>query len=515
MKKIYIAILVIVAQFFTTACSDFLDENPNKSGNDPISDVSQLDALLNDISLTKSGGYAWLATFYANDDCDIRPGLYTLHTSMSTRAALGVWDKPTYDNLYPSTYDWQTIWKNMFTFNTIIEYSKKVSGSESDKKMVAAEAKFMRAFYHFLALVEYCQHPSINNGDTPGIGYRDNTDGKADISRNTVKYSLSRIIQDLEEAETELKEIGKTNFDISRNWRITVPTVQSLRARVELYAAKTQSDFNKAAEYASKALSNYDVFVDISTDPKFAVTEVAITKSTKKWKRLENTQNTKNTGDYKECYFPYTSQKPSTFSNVLPVSSSLYALYSDKDQRRIKFIDNNYNYVAITNLPIALLKSGLDTLDAHSYYKFDYGGISFLLGTTVAEMHLIKAEAFARANNTAGAATELKLLRAKRFASADVAIANNIEGTLKDVKDERRREFPFSIRWYDLKRYNQLPGEEITVSKKCFDNVYEITTSQKSYVLAPQSTAYAMPIPKTELLLLKWAENEYSGVTKN
>lgn len=506
----------LASAFMLGSCKKYLTVNPNKSGNDIISDVTQLDPLLNAVALSKGPGPVGFSTLMASDDCEIRPGLYKIFTGAAERVALGIWDQPTYTNTYSINNDWSSAWNKLFTINTIIEYADKVTGDETLKKQVKAEAMFYRAFYHSLLMVQYALHPNVENGNTPGVGYRDNTNPQDPLLRKDVKYTLSRITQDLEESEKMLTELGRTNFNSKRNWRITVATVFSLRARIELYAAKTQVDFDRAADYAQKALNLYNVLVDYETDPLLKTTDQNIAnKPSKKWKRLELTIDQNNSGNFAEAYFPFIASKPASYIDGMPVSKSLYNLYDEKDLRRVKFIDNNYLYVTVPALPESLVANGLDTLDSKSYFKLNFSGSSFILGPTTAEMYLIKAEALARANKLAEAATELKIVRAKRFNLADAAISNSIGGTLQDVKDERRRELAFSIRWFDLKRYNQLPGEAVTVTKKSFENTYDLSSPVKTFMLSPNSKFYAMPIPGIERAILGWEQNGYDGINKN
>lgn len=504
--KLGVALMLILS---ASSCSKFLNENPNKSGNDIITEVSQIDLLLNDLTLTKSGGQIWFSTFFASDDCEIRPNLYKVFTGAAERVTLGIWDKQTYSQTYSPGYDWASGWDKLFTINTILEYCDKVTGDKKMIEQLKAEALFYRAFYHSLLMVQYALHPNVDGGATPGIGYRDNTNPKAPLERKDVNYTLSRIIQDLDESEKILKDLGITNFDIKRNWRVSLATVYSLRARIELYIAKNQADYNKAADYAQKALAIYDVLVNYETDPLLQTTDQPLAnKPTKKWKRLQLTLDANNTGNFAECYFPFTTFKPSAYIDGIPVSKNFYDTFEENDLRRQKFIDNNYLYVTVPAIPEFLVQNGLDTLDSKSYYKFNYSsGSAFLLGPSTSEMILIKAEALARANNPAAASAELKKLRAKRFNAADIAIANNIGGTLSDVKKERRRELAFSLRWYDLKRYNQIPGEEVTITKKGLSDTYNLTSPVVTYTLSPSSKFYAMPIPEMERQLLGWEQN--------
>ena len=206
---------------------------------------------------------------------------------------------------------------------------------------------------------------------------------------------------------------------------------------------------------------------------------------------------------------------PSYYTSVCPVSESLYNIYDEKDLRKVKFIKNNYNYVSINGFPIDLSTKGLKEFEAHSFFKYKAGGgMGFLIGPTVSEMHLIKAEAFARKGDVNSAIAEMRIIRVNRFEAEDINIANNIGGTVADVKEERRRELPFVIRWYDLKRYNQYNNEEIIITKKSFDDLNNVESPITTYTLSPQSSVYALPIPLQEVKILEWQQNEYSGVSK-
>src|SRR5690606_34286783 len=78
-------------------------------------------------------------------------------------------------------------------------------------------------------------------------------------------------------------------------------------------------------------------------------------------------------------------------------------------------------------------------------------------GTSVAEMHLIIAEAAARANDLATAVDQLDLVRKKRFKPGDYVKfdpANPVqEDILQKILTERTFEFKFTAtRWFDMRR---------------------------------------------------------------
>ena len=139
--------------------------------------------------------------------------------------------------------------------------------------------------------------------------------------------------------------------------------------------------------------------------------------------------------------------------------------------------------------------------------------MGYILGTTVPEMMLIMAECRARnAGDGENANNILKQLRAKRFPTG---YSDNIGGTLQEVKDERRRELAMLFRWHDVKRYNALDNANITITKTGRTDPYLLNSEIVTWKLAPNSPAYALPMPRSEVELLKWEQNEYSGVTKN
>ena len=107
--KLGVALMLILS---ASSCSKFLNENPNKSGNDIITEVSQIDLLLNDLTLTKSGGQIWFSTFFASDDCE-KPNLYKF-LQVRKRATLEL-DKQ-YSQTYLSGYDW-TGWTSLYQSN--------------------------------------------------------------------------------------------------------------------------------------------------------------------------------------------------------------------------------------------------------------------------------------------------------------------------------------------------------------------------------------------------------------
>ena len=128
-------------------------------------------------------------------------------------------------------------------------------------------------------------------------------------------------------------------------------------------------------------------------------------------------------------------------------------------------------------------------------------------GPTVAEMYLIKAEALARTNDISGAMTALNTLRAKRMTpGAWVNLsASSSQEAIQHVIDERRREMPFSQRWFDLRRYNnnEDPNDDVIPTKTFYPyTISSVLTSEpvQTYTLPKNSRRWAAPLPRTEII---------------
>ena len=82
----------------------------------------------------------------------------------------------------------------------------------------------------------------IENGETPGVGYRNSTNPADDLSRKTVNYTMENIIKDLDEAEkAELILFVETEFDIEND--DVEKIIEEVFAALVMFA----SGFTKAA----------------------------------------------------------------------------------------------------------------------------------------------------------------------------------------------------------------------------------------------------------------------------
>jgi hypothetical protein len=518
MKKILLIILVAVS---ATGCEKFLDKTPSEGGLVGFNNAGQFEALLNEIRLTRNR-FEWNHAILASDDCHFHPDFQTANIAYQDREAFNIWDQPILTGQTTTSNGFVTAFFYMYNLNYITDNIDKpeIEGSIIQKKKVKGEAMYTRAFYYFNLLVQYAMHPGLNNGQYPGLGYKNTTSAAPESynDRKTVKYTLDKIFEDLDASEALLNESGATDFKILEPWRVSLPTLYAFRARVELYAG----NYQKAFQYARRAYQAHSFLYDMNNNALFAmvnrgtaqtevVNGVTISVFNQSPAILTNAGNTTDPQSnslywYREAYYRAVCQLAA--ANKLPPSADLYALYDAQDIRKKVWYDNNMNI----NTSSLFKPSRKDELVSKSYMKHGVSATTsgYLLGPTVPEIMLIMAECRARGVGSGDdASTILKALRRTRF---PVGYVDNIGGSLKEVKDERRRELSFTLRWYDLKRYNALDNDNITVRKLGRRDVYQLNSDIVTWVLEPNALAYAQPIPQPEVERLGWKQNEYGGV---
>ena len=521
-------ILMIILIISTAGCQDYLDITPQEGGIATFNDVLQYDALLNNIRVTRNR-VEWANAIVASDDCEFVPELQNNIpannlTDIQRWESYSTWNESYFQSQgggstgfvpFLSTYNY------MYMFNQIINTidNPEVVGDANLKIKIKAEAKFFRALYHFLLAVEYCAHPSLNGGNTPGIGYRNSisTIESGVETRNTVKFTFNNILKDLEEAKSELKDAGAVTLNTNIPWRITVPATESLLARVYLYLG----DYSKAFNNAKSAYNSNKFLYDLNNQTLFAQRNLTVQNetfngvmysATPSYPAIAADQNANDPTSnsnlwYKESFFRFVGQA-SAQTRMIP-TKELYESYETTDLRKKVYYDNNANINATFLRP-----RFKDQLISKNYLKnatsTTFSG--YILSVTVPEIMLIMAECRARsAGDGENASIILKELRKRRFPANYV---DNINGTLDAVKAERRREIAMIMRWHDLKRYNALDNANITVTKRGRLDPLDFNSQVFTFKLAPNAPTYALPIIQREVDFLGWQQNEYGGITR-
>ena len=368
-------------------------------------------------------------------------------------------------------YAWDMRYRSIWLFNQVISSAEDeaVTGSTLAKKQLKAEAHYLRAMEYFALALNHCLHTTEANANEPGLPLRLNMDFEENLSRASLKETYDLI-------EADVQESLKLDIPFDgRVWRASTSAVKAFAARFYLY----MGEFDKAEMYANEALEEYSGMVDYSTT--FTDLEYqGATYTNLFFQMFGRSEYLKIINDQ------YYDQSYSDLSNKLLPSDELVSLYDENDERFIHFFAED---------PYALFGDNI------TKYKYAQTIRSVASGPSTAEMYLICAEAKARKGDIAGAMAEVENVRRYRFDAdkyAPLPLPATKKEAIQEVIDERRREMPFSIRWYDIRRINVDPEvDDITLQRTFYTTTNGVINSDQEPVtvtVEPNSRLYARPI---------------------
>jgi starch-binding outer membrane protein, SusD/RagB family len=482
MKRL--TILMTLATVFASSCTKYLSEPPKVLAD--IKTADQLQALQDNVT----AGPAWstlgndLMMAYGTDDTEIpteayknRPTTFSMTTMYSY-----VYDYNDMANDVASDAFWNSEYKKIFTCNVILANVDKVSGDEATKKRVRADAYFSRAYAYWTLANYYCQPYSTANLAGPGLPLKKTVDYAESLKRATLQETYDFILADIKEAEALV-----TYEDVQPllRWRVSKPAINGFLSRFYLFAG----DYPKAIEYANKALATTTAqLVDYNTIGPGTPANYTNPAVTLNYSAL-NDWTANRYLYWNEMYYDRFAYTSSQF--IIP-STGLLSLYDQTNDLRFKLfmIPNGGRRLSVVT-------------PAVYRYTFFSDGAYFPSGPSVAEMLLNKAEAAARTNDVTTANTAINTLRAKRFSSSFNAALNftTPEDALSKVLLERRREMPFVMRWFDMRRFsvNSDPNDDVTVTRNFFKvstAVVDVNTPQTYTIKGAQ---FIVPINGQEI----------------
>ncbi|MCH4895611.1 RagB/SusD family nutrient uptake outer membrane protein [Marinilabiliaceae bacterium JC040] len=481
-KKIYIGIFFM--SLLLTSCDEYLDDMPSKTSSVQISTIEHLDGLLASYrSFYKEPNNA---AIYGSDDYGIPMDLYNARPSTFYQKGL-MWYLWDVNNLVleNSDYFFSGAYSKIFTANTILEYVDKVKGSAEDKARLKAEAHFIRAYENWNLVNTYCLPYASKFYGEFGLPRKTSTSYEEPMVRMSLKATYDFIEEDLQEA---LKSKDNT---VDRMWRGNAYAIKAFMARYLLF----KGDYNNALKYANEVLAVKSDLVDYNTEMHYG-------------KDLDYTIN----GNKVSLKMPYTHDEQMDMIDIMAWKEFIYLrvmdhgswwyvpskelldLYDHTNDLRYKYhIVEDYSY-------------------DRSIQNYSYPGYVFFYkdripsGMTTANLILIKAECLARTGKIQEAMNAVNILRAKRMLPGSHV---NLSATTKDeailkVLAERRREMPFSIRWFDIRRfnYNKTSIDDVVLKRKFYS--YNSTTilnngALKEYTLPEKR--YAAPLTDKDIFL--------------
>lgn len=535
MKNISNIGTIILLAIILFSCNDYLDEMPRKGNGIELKTIEQLEALLSARAegLERQALYDWNhAQRYMSDCYELTSEYYPgneIWGYLEDRTAIVLnCFQPIYtQEIEASSSAWLYAFKNIYLANTILYYLDKVSGgNEGQRSLLAQRAHFMRAYnYYELAncyCVPYCE-ANLNELGLP-------------ITTSIIYEEGSYFRSSLKEVYDFIESELMLSMDISvplvedgtrKVWRENKAATNGFAARFYL----TKGDYAKAGQYAQKALECNSDLADYNNASEFSQTRLVLIEATNYgdfimpevaydvstwYMRTRNDKSFMLAAEMQRSYYRRISGS-STW--MIPSQSFLNKL-KDKDLRRRFFYYPQYGDLGVFAY---LAGAGLDYIPGYSYFCGD----DFDSGPCTSEMILIKAESMARQGQWQQAISYLNTdFRPYRISSEAPANVKNLSASNQDeaiaaILEERMLEFPYTLRWHDIRRcnFNDDPNDDVAITRHFYkldpggihaplENGETVTYTLDSHSNKYQ---YTMAIPESEVFVSNGAiqQNKY------
>ena len=314
-----------------------------------------------------------------------------------------------FDNIYVRDY-WLMFYKTMDIANNTIEQTNQLSEdliSETSKKEIVGEARFLRAMSTFDALRYYGQF--FDESSNLGVVLRTEPSNfvTRNKARNTVAECYEQILLDLDAAILDAP-------DYSVTYRASKTAAKALKAKVLLYQGK----YAEAAALADQVINDGTT----SLAPDF---ESAFSQGINSSEMILMT--------YRDANSDTEDNNRKRFYSGIPPTDNWFTTIMDTDPRK----DFTYNDSDI-------LKTNNEAVFRPTYFL------------RLAEMYLIKAEGLAFSGaSLVDASTPLNVIRNR--AGIGNTSAANIEELKDDIFNEIARELAFEngSEWFAAIRFNK------------------------------------------------------------
>lgn len=457
-------------------CKKYLEEEPKKQAS--IQTVTQLEALVD--NATAFYEERDITSVYSTDDNEISKDLYKKNPGAFTIDNMQYYVFSV-EGLVGAAADelWNQEFKKIFTANLILANIGNVTGDQATKDRVKADAHFIRAYSYWVLLNHYCAPYDETNMNSMGLPIKNSIEYTSSLKRATLKETYDFMLADIAEAK-------KTTYDDvepRRAWRISQKAISAFMSRFYLFTR----DYDKSIEEANKALA--------TTTAKLVDYKTLVPGRSNTYANPAVTLNYNELNDWVAAKFLYWSEFYYTRyiyngSQWFIPSPALLASYDQANDLRYK------------NLMIPSGGRRFSVIEPSTYrYTMFSDGRNAPTGPTVAEVLLNKAEALARKNDVGGAMQAVNLLRLNRMSTYIALTATDQNDAIKKVLEERRREMPFVMRWYDIRRLsvNEIPADDISVTRDFFN--VSITgvdvNTPKTYTLS--NKRYLLPLNGVEI----------------
>lgn len=451
-NKKYLTVLLVLSHlmFATTftSCDDLLDITPK--GKVTLSTVDELELLLNQeyaLGDIPSDNVGILSGESVGTFDQISSVLSQTNT---VKYALLAFDEQV-DRAILTTTDerYNNIYKYVNYMNTVISKMDNASGDESQKEPFVAEAKVMRAWFHFLATVIYAaQYDSSTSETNGGIAYVTSTDVSELKSKLSLAKTYQMILEDCSDQVISLlpQDRGDQFMRGDRAWG------NAVRAMV-LFQMKRYSE---ALPYAQEAIRLRPQIFDRS-----------IIKETGEWIQGADSDNN----------FLY-------IGGAGRVSPTLTMLTVEAGKM---FEDGDYviNYESTGwNLDYGKMYSGIE--DVRMF--MGWGTCCNVYGLTSEQMHYVAAECLIRTGKIDMGMNLVNTVRQFRIENCQPFEAQTEQEAMAMLQRAKFVEqFGTPFNFFDRKRWN--------TEQDYRKNITHRLGSLGTYTLKPESPLWVMPFP--------------------
>lgn len=450
MKTLHNILWLVLLLPLLNGCSDFLDVVPK--GKNTLNSLEDLETLLNDdyaggwgifsedlLLITNELYPAKSPAFYISEGKGLTYGYMTYDESVDRESLTET------NGFYSQTY------QKIATYNVLISKINDVSGDNTRKQALVAEAKALRAWSHWLLVNIFAKAYTPATANTEGgIPYVTDVNFDSKNEKLTLETVYRKLLEDLSD-----DIIGQLPDDPVNIQRVGKAFGYAVRAKIYL----SMHNYTKALENAEKSLS----FNNKIEDRRGFIGSTPV--------------RTKEAED-NIFYAPGSYSYP-----VWNVISAEWAELYEPGDIMWKYTD--------------LYEDASETQGIDGCYTWKNGTkyICNSVGIRTEEMILIKAECLARNNSTPEEAMKtLNDLRKYRI-HPDVfreLEARDREEAMKHIINVSRIENLFTYNnFFNLKRWNTEEQYKRDITR---------TVNGKTYTLKPDSPYWVMPFPSQATL---------------
>jgi starch-binding outer membrane protein, SusD/RagB family len=472
-NKIYMLLWAVL--IIPTACNDeFLDLLPHSAISTELAFEN-----LEDFQTAVNGVYSGIAasSYYGKDMM-----LFGDFLSDNLYARIGY--SNSYGNLYQFEFNSGTDYiKDFWARGYIVairatqiidKIDELEEGTEKEKNTIKGEALLARSMAHFDMLRYFAKPYQRSSPSTDlGIPYREKI-SLDPLPRLTIQENYDRILRDLSQAYGLLPH----DTVIIPNYYFSKKVADALFARIYF----EMGQYPEAITHATNLIN--DARYRLLSGADYTRMWVEDTGAEIIFRLMITQSESTNAARIGSNFIGSTSPSPLWNVDYLP-ALDLMQLYDDKDDVRFStFFRRNTGTPGGTGIQTIIRKYPTNP-------AFTNRGVNMAKVFRLAEMYLIRAEAYAKTNQENLALADINTLRRARIADYSDVVLNG-DDLMQAIKNERRIELAFEgHRFLDLKRngegFKRVPQPGTLVA-----NNIEV---------APDNHRFVWPIPEPEMLV--------------